>query len=89
MISALFFYYEDKSLMWNGQFNNLEYGSHAPGAPPVFIGDDDFSRFWAEPNRFYLALRNDNIPHVQQIVPCDHLHLVAAIGGKSLFSNRP
>ena len=66
---------------------NLEYGSYAPDVPPVFINDDDFSRLWSQPERWYLALTDDDLPHVQKIVAPDHLHRIAAVGGKSLFSN--
>jgi len=38
-ISSLLFYTEDKCLMLNGRYFNLEYGSYAPDAPPVFIND--------------------------------------------------
>jgi 4-amino-4-deoxy-L-arabinose transferase-like glycosyltransferase len=87
--SALFFYARDKGLIWNGRSNStLEYGSYAPDAPHVFIEDADFSRLWAQNERFYLALRDENIPRVLQVVPRDRLHLVAAIGGRSLFSNK-
>jgi 4-amino-4-deoxy-L-arabinose transferase-like glycosyltransferase len=86
-ISSLLFYTEDKCLMLNGRYFNLEYGSYAPDAPPVFINDDDFSRLWAQPERWYLALTDDDLPHVQKLIASDHLHLVAAVGGKSLFSN--
>jgi 4-amino-4-deoxy-L-arabinose transferase-like glycosyltransferase len=86
-ISSLLFYTEDKCLMLNGRYFNLEYGSSAPDAPPVFINDDDFSRLWSQPERWYLALADDELPHVQKLVARDHLHLVAAVGGKSLFSN--
>ena len=86
-ISSLLFYSEDKCLMLNGRYFNLEYGSYAPDAPPVFINDDDFSRLWSQPERWYLALSDDDIPHVQKVVARDHLHLIAAVGGKSLFSN--
>ena len=55
-ISSLLFYTEDKCLMLNGRYFNLEYGSYAPDAPPVFINDDDFSRLWSQPERWYLAL---------------------------------
>lgn len=86
-ISSLLFYTEDKCLMLNGRYFNLEYGSYAPDVPPVFINDDDFSRLWAQPERWYLALTDDDLPHVQKIVAPDHLHRIAAVGGKSLFSN--
>ena len=86
-ISSLLFYTEDKCLMLNGRYFNLEYGSYAPDAPPVFIDDHEFSRLWSKPERWYLALTDDDLPHVQKLVAPDHLHLVAAVGGKSLFSN--
>jgi 4-amino-4-deoxy-L-arabinose transferase-like glycosyltransferase len=86
-ISSLLFYTEDNCLMLNGRYFNLEYGSYAPDAPPVFINDDEFSRLWSKPERWYLALTDDDLPHVQKLVARDHLHLVAAVGGKSLFSN--
>jgi 4-amino-4-deoxy-L-arabinose transferase-like glycosyltransferase len=86
-ISSLMFYTQDKCLMLNGRYFNLEYGSYAPDAPPVFINDDDFSRLWSKPERWYLALTDDDLPHVQKLIAPDHLHLVAAVGGKSLFSN--
>ena len=86
-ISSLLFYTEDKCLMLNGRYFNLEYGSYAPDVPPVFINDDDFSRLWAEPERWYLALTDDDLPHVDKIVAPEHLHRIAAVGGKSLFSN--
>jgi hypothetical protein len=87
-ISSLLFYSEDKCLILNGRQFNLEYGSYAPEAPPVFITDDDFSRLWVQPRRLYLALHDTDIPRVQKLVASDQLHLIAAVGGKSLFSNQ-
>ena len=87
-LSSVFFYSEDKALMWNGRYFNLEYGSYAPDAPPLFIEDADLSRLWQQPQRYYLVLRDENVPHLLQVVPRDHLHLVADIGGKSLYSNQ-
>ncbi len=86
-ISSLLFYTQDDCLMLNGRNFNLEYGSYAPGAPPVFIDDDDFLRLWSTPERWYIALSDDDLPHVQKLVAPAYLHRVAAVGGKSLFSN--
>jgi 4-amino-4-deoxy-L-arabinose transferase-like glycosyltransferase len=86
-ISSLLFYNQDDCLMLNGRNFNLEYGSYAPGAPAVFINDDDFLRLWSTPERWYIALSDDDLPHVQNLVTPEHLHRVAAVGGKSLFSN--
>src|SRR5271165_4698682 len=86
-ISSLFFYDEDKALLLNGRADTMEYGSYAPDAPPVFIDNDGFSRLWLQPERYYLAIKDSDLPHVDNLVPGDQLHLIAAIGGKSLFSN--
>ena len=88
-VSALFFYGKDSSLILDGRDENLSYGSYAPNAPNVFITDSEFPQLWAQPQRFYLALHDDAIPKVIKLVPSGELHLVAAIGGKSLFSNQP
>ena len=37
--SSIFFYTDRDALLLNGRFNNLVYGSYAPGAPNVFIDD--------------------------------------------------
>lgn len=87
-ISSLFFYGQDKELLLNGRDVNLAYGSYAPDAPKVFVTDADFPRLWAQPQRFYLALHDDAIPKVEKLVPASQLHLVSAIGGKSLYSNQ-
>ena len=88
-ISSLFFYGQDNELILNGRDENLSYGSYAPDAPKVFITDNDFPRLWKARQRFYLALHDDAIPKVEKLVPKSELHLVAAIGGKSLYSNQP
>ena len=87
-ISSLFFYSKDDALFLDGRDFSLEYGSHALDAPPVFIDDDDFSRLWAQPARFYLALNDRAIPRVEKIVARNQLHLIAGAGGKSLFTNQ-
>jgi len=88
-ISSLFFYGKDHELLLDGRDVNLSYGSYAPDAPKVFITDSDFPRLWAEPARYYLALHDDALAKVEKLVPKSELHLVAAIGGKLLFSNQP
>ena len=87
-ISSLFFYSEDKALLLNGRRTTLEYGSNAPGAPAVFIDDDDLQRLWALPERTYLALNDEALPQVEKLIPRSQLHRIAASGGKSLFSNQ-
>src|SRR5213594_3202552 len=52
--SSVFFYTNQHALLWNGRRDNLEYGSYAPDAPHVFIGDADLQALWRSGNRYYL-----------------------------------
>jgi len=87
-ISSLFFYSEDNALLLNGAVFTMDYGSHAPDVPPVFISDDDFSRLWVQPERYYIAVKGDDLQRVSKLVSSDRLHLVAEVGGKALYSNQ-
>ena len=49
----------------NGRVNNLEYGSYAPGAPNVFVGDDQFTRLWKSEERHYLVLEGPELPKIE------------------------
>jgi 4-amino-4-deoxy-L-arabinose transferase-like glycosyltransferase len=87
--SSVFFYGNvDRALLLNGRVNNLEYGSYAPGAPDVFIGDGDFVRLWTSGLRHYLVIENPSIPRVAALVGEPALRLVEESGGKSLFVNQ-
>ena len=86
-VSSLFFYSEDKALLLDGRVDTMEYGSYAPDAAPVFITDDDFKRLWLEPRLYYLAIKDKDLNYIRGLIGGEHLHLVASIGGKWLFSN--
>ena len=85
--SSVFFYADRAGLLWNGRANNLEYGSYAPGAPAVFIGDAEFLRLWFAPERYYLLADQLDVPRVERLVDRGSLHLVKESGGKLLFTN--
>ncbi len=85
--SSVFFYTNRNALLLNGRLNNLEYGSYAPGAPKIFIGDADLQRLWKRPERYYLVAAGPAIPRLSKLVGRENLHRVAASGGKFLFSN--
>jgi 4-amino-4-deoxy-L-arabinose transferase-like glycosyltransferase len=53
--SSLIFYTNSNVLILNGRYNNLEYGSYAPGAPDVFIDDERFRSLWLDSQRYYLV----------------------------------
>jgi 4-amino-4-deoxy-L-arabinose transferase-like glycosyltransferase len=87
--SSVFFYTGRDALLLNGRFQNLEYGGYAPGAPPVFIDDDQFRRLWLEPQRYYLFAKDSELPRLEGLVGDSHLNVVSASGGKLLLANHP
>jgi 4-amino-4-deoxy-L-arabinose transferase-like glycosyltransferase len=86
--SSIFFYANRSALLLNGRVNNLEYGSHAPDAPDVFISDAEFQRLWNQPERHYLVAAKPELERFERLAGA-RLHLVKASGGKFLFSNQP
>jgi hypothetical protein len=86
--SSVFFYANRRALLLNGRVNNLDYGSYAPGAPHVFIDDGQFQRLWSGTERFYLVAAGAALPRLERLAGRPALHLVAASGGKCLFTNR-
>jgi Dolichyl-phosphate-mannose-protein mannosyltransferase len=89
IFSSIPFYTNRPELLLNGRWNNLEYGSYAPGAPNVFIHDPELQKIWAQPNRFYLVTRPSQIPRLESLVGIQKLNLVASSGGKVVYTNYP
>jgi len=87
--SSVFFYTGETALILNGRETNLEYGSYAPDAPPVFIGNRNFVNLWNGPRLQYLAVEDEKLPDIEKLVNRDTLHKVVSAGGKSLYANRP
>ena len=85
--SSVFFYTKRDALLLNGRFNNLVYGSYAPGAAPVFIDDADFVRLWHSPDRYYFVVDKPGLAHIAATMPLSDLFQVKASGGKFLFCN--
>jgi hypothetical protein len=85
----VFFYSHRSALLLNGRVNNLEYGSYAPGAPQVFIGDADFQKFWAGDERQYLLAEAPRVARLRELAGPGALHVVKESGGKFLFTNLP
>jgi hypothetical protein len=86
--SSVFFYTNRPGLLLNGRKNQLEYGSHAPGAPDVFLTDDELAAVWASPARYYLATFEEELPRIERLVGPGRRHLIAKSGGKVLLGNR-
>ena len=85
--SSVFFYTNRTALLLNGRFNNLVYGSYAPGVPDVFIEDAGFRELWLGPKRNYLVAPDEVLPHLEEMVGAGGLHVVDRSGGKVLLTN--
>jgi hypothetical protein len=85
--SSIAFYTGQRELLLNGRWNNLEYGSYAPGAPNVFLNDREFGALWSKPARYYLVTKNSAVPRLDSLVGRQKLYLVAASGGKLVYTN--
>ena len=86
--SSIFFYTNRRALLLNGRVNNLVYGSYAPDAPTdVFIDDRDFQQRWRTSVRYYLVAASPAMPRLERLVGRNALRVVAASGGKYLFTN--
>ena len=87
--SSVFFYTDRSGLLYTNRRVNLEYGSFAPGAPPVFIGDSQFKSLWVAPERCYFLTYKSDLPRYEQLVAPAALDVAAASGGKVLLTNKP
>jgi 4-amino-4-deoxy-L-arabinose transferase-like glycosyltransferase len=85
--SSIFFYTNRDALLLNGRFNNLVYGSYAPGAPNVFIDDSHWKTLWLQPDRYYLVITQEAAERLKKLVGPEQLTVVAQSGGKLLLTN--
>ncbi|HTS76745.1 MAG TPA: glycosyltransferase family 39 protein [Bryobacteraceae bacterium] len=85
--SSVFFYTNRSALLLNGRYNNLVYGSYAPGAPDVFIDDAQFREMWRSGARYYVVGEDSAAERLRKIVGADAVHEVTESGGKFLWTN--
>jgi hypothetical protein len=64
------------------------YGSYAPGAPNIFIDDQQWKTMWLEPRRWYLVVKAEEMPRLENLVGSERLETVISSGGKLLLTNR-
>ena len=86
--SSIFFYTNRTAWLLNGRFNNLVYGSYAPGAPDVFLTDAKWKELWLGPQRYYIVAKTSERSRFETLVGTRSLFTVAESGGKMLLTNR-
>lgn len=87
--SSVTFYTNREAVILNGRYFNLEYGSYAPGAPAVFVGNERFKELWLEPQRYYLLAYADRYGDFETLVGRERLITVTSSGGKVVLTNHP
>jgi hypothetical protein len=87
--SSVPFYTDRPELLLNGKWNNLEYGSNAPGVPDVFLDDPKLKTLWSGSSRYYLLARADQLVRFENLLGKEHLAIIDRSGGKLLMTNLP
>jgi hypothetical protein len=87
--SSIFFYTNRDALLLNGRFNNLVYGSYAPGAPNIFPDDAQWKTLWLKSDRYYLVITQQAAERLKKLVDPSVLITVSQSGGKLLLTNHP
>ncbi len=86
--SSLAHYTNRPVLLLNGRKNNIEYGSHAPGAPDVFLDDAALVELWRRDEPVYLATYRQDRSRFEALLGSEHVEAVVASGGKILLANK-
>jgi len=86
---SLAFYTHRKTWLYNGRYHGLEFGSYYPDAPKIFLTDQDFPAFWRGPHRVFLYAPQHLRREVLLRLPPEASYLVAELGGRALYVNRP
>jgi 4-amino-4-deoxy-L-arabinose transferase-like glycosyltransferase len=88
--SSVFFYTDRTGLLLSQRGRmNLEYGSYAPGAPQMFIDDQQFANLWAADDRQYFLTFEADLPRYETLVGAPQLYAISTSGGKILLTNHP
>ena len=86
---ALGFYLHRQVLLYNGQYQGLEFGSYYPDAPRIFLDDHSFPAIWNSPKRVFLFAPKGEAQEVLVRLPRQSSYIMAESGGKLIFVNQP
>jgi 4-amino-4-deoxy-L-arabinose transferase-like glycosyltransferase len=87
--ASIGFYTHRRLWLYNAVGSNLEYGSHYPDAPKVFLSDADFPSFWRGAARVFLVVPQAQDQAALKRLPRTSTWVLASVGGKTLYSNQP
>ena len=86
---ALGFYLHRQVLLYNGQYQGLEFGSYYADAPRIFLDDHSFPALWNSSQRVFLFAPKGETQDVLVRLPRQSSYLLAESGGKLIFVNQP
>ncbi len=86
--SSLIFYTGRQALLVNGKTTSLEWGSHYPDAPHIFLNEADLLERWRSPQRQFLFVAPEQRERVIQFLGRADTNVLAESSGKALLSNR-
>jgi 4-amino-4-deoxy-L-arabinose transferase-like glycosyltransferase len=87
--SSIAFYTHRRLCMYEATSSELEYGSHFPDAPKIFLTDRDFSSLWKSSNRVFLIVPAAQLQSARARLPLHATWLFTESGGKTAFLNQP
>ncbi len=85
--SSVPFYAGIDPLLLNGKRLNLEYGAAAPGAPNVFLNDDEFAALWTSGGKYYLVAYQVEADRLKNLIGKEHFETILSSGGHLLLTN--
>lgn len=85
--SSVVFYTNQDVLLLNGRKNNIEYGSHAPGAPDVFLDDAGLVSLWKGTVPTYVVTYARERDRFITLLGSDAVRTIARSGGKVLLAS--
>ncbi len=90
-VSSVSFYTGRKVWIYNGRYNNLEFGSRFPDAPHIFLTDAEFPGFWTQPQRVFLVVPSEQREKAapRLLAQADKAWVFAEAGGKTVYVNHP
>ncbi len=86
--ASIGFYLARPMLLVDGRTTVLEFGSHYPDCPPVFIDKNELGQKWSGSRRVFLVTYDDQFEKVKNYLG-NEVHGIAKAGGKSVYSNQP
>ena len=88
-VSSIGFYTGRQTLMFNGRYNGLEFGSYYKDAPKIFLDDATFRPLWCCSTRVFLVVPPEQRKNALVRLPPESTYFLAEIGDKRVYTNQP